>query len=736
MADLNLQMILRFVDRATGPARAAMQQVERATASVGESGRRNIELANRMSAANREHYGALQAETMGVIGLMGALYGLTEPAIQAEARLAEVSKFVDFEATDGLQRLASAAHDMVTSGGLDGTAEGILDIVAAAGKMGVVDETLPDDEKRRQLLEFAEAATKMAAAYDISAAQAGDTLALWRQNLSLSQEDAMLLADAVNVLGNSMATTEVNIAGVIGEIGVQAMQSGLAERETAALAATVLAGGVNMERAATGMKNFMNALSRGESMTKRQSDAFAEMGVNGEALAQMMQEDATGAILMVLDALNQVDPARLSSLIGDAFGEEAKNAISPLVENVDLLREALESTATAAQVSGAMEEEYQRVAATTAAARRNLLNFVTRFSVVLGNQLLPMINELMETIQPFILRFTEWAEANPELIKQIGWIVAGLLGFKLASLALRFALLPIIGTAATLIRGFGMMQVALGASGRAASLVIRGLARLAMFSPIALSTLVRPLIWTAALIPRIAWAVLAGILRWSGIVPALRWASMIPALRWVTFIPVIGWAILASVLIWSALIPLLQWLGFIPEIDWAYWFSFEWVDKLPAWKWSEIIPILNIARFILLGGGAASDDTPQQGGPLAIDEGRRQQQEQTLRDNRDALTPDGAMARGGPVRGGFMYRINELGQEFFTPDTSGRVISARDARLMAQPGSIGGSSVTIGDIHVHAAPGQSAEEIARAVMRRLKREMDARGALDDGGLYD
>ncbi|WP_333827712.1 phage portal protein family protein [Pararhodobacter sp.] len=38
--------------------------------------------------------------------------------------------------------------------------------------------------------------------------------------------------------------------------------------------------------------------------------------------------------------------------------------------------------------------------------------------------------------------------------------------------------------------------------------------------------------------------------------------------------------------------------------------------------------------------------------------------------------PDGSRALGGPVRPGFLYEINEQGQEFFMPDSPGRVIPA------------------------------------------------------------
>lgn len=95
--------------------------------------------------------------------------------------------------------------------------------------------------------------------------------------------------------------------------------------------------------------------------------------------------------------------------------------------------------------------------------------------------------------------------------------------------------------------------------------------------------------------------------------------------------------------------------------------------------------------------------------------------------------PDGARALGGPVRAGFLYAVNEEGQEYFQPGTDGRVGPARALRTGSPSG---GSGFSMGDIHVHAAPGQSAEEIARAVLRRIEKKARAAGfALNDGVGY-
>lgn len=97
------------------------------------------------------------------------------------------------------------------------------------------------------------------------------------------------------------------------------------------------------------------------------------------------------------------------------------------------------------------------------------------------------------------------------------------------------------------------------------------------------------------------------------------------------------------------------------------------------------------------------------------------------------MRPHGARAFGGSARAGFLYEINERGQEFFSPDRDGHVIPAGKVKAgLARAGN----SLRIGDINITAAPGMSPMDIARAVRREIERLADNAGsALHDGGAY-
>jgi hypothetical protein len=88
---------------------------------------------------------------------------------------------------------------------------------------------------------------------------------------------------------------------------------------------------------------------------------------------------------------------------------------------------------------------------------------------------------------------------------------------------------------------------------------------------------------------------------------------------------------------------------------------------------------------------------------------------------------DGARASGGDVSARHTYRINERGQEFFTPSRSGRIIPH---------GKTGGVAITAPiSVSIHVSGGNPAEIIQMAKMK-LREELQAslRGALADTGL--
>lgn len=456
-ADMNLSLILKLVDQVTGPAKAvggALRKIHQQTEALGTKGQA---WADQQLAGIQARKAALRGEAIGVAAMGYSFVRALKPAIEFETAMAGVSKVLDFDSPQGFKEMQADILALTSTGGLPMLAEDIAAIVEAAGQAGVVDSALPDAEERRQLIDFATAAAKMGVAFDISAEQSGEAMAQWRKAMKLTQPEAMALGDAINHLSNNMNAKAPALVDLIRRQGAVAMTAGLAETEVAALGAAMLSGGAGPEVAATGMKNFLNALTKGESMTKRQSAVMDQLGLDSVALAKRMQVDAKGAIYEVIGALAELPKYQQNAAIGKLFGEESKGAITPLLTNLDLLRQSFALVSEPAQYAGSMLAEYEKQAGTTAAALKLTANFVRGLAIATGSILLPELNAVLAAIQPLVTAATDWAAAHPELVRQIVRVVAGLVAFKAASIALRFTLFSLGGPVLSLVRGlFGL----------------------------------------------------------------------------------------------------------------------------------------------------------------------------------------------------------------------------------------------------------------------------------------
>lgn len=465
--DLNIALILKLVDQATGPARAVTNSLRQIGAVTEETGRAGVAWANEQLAANQARRSALMGEAFGVAALAGSLAASLKPAIEFESSMAGVEKVLDFDTPAGLEALEDSIIDLTTDERLPMAAEGIAAIIEAAGQAGVVDKALPDDQEREQLIAFARSAAQMGVAFGISADEAGSAMAQWRAAMGLSQERSLVLGDAINHLSNNMNAAAPGLVDVIRRQGAVAMTAGLAETEVAALSAAFLSGGASPEIAATALKNFTGALTDGEAMTSRQRAVMQELGFDAVDLAQRMQVDARGAIIDVMEALAELPDHAQGAALTQLFGEESKGAIAPLLTNLDLLRGAFELVEDQAAFSGSMLEEYAKQSATTANALKVTTNFLKAMAITVGSIVLPEINEMMGTLQPLLATLTDWAEAHPELIGLIFKLTAGLLFFRLGSIALRWVLFSMLTPILQIIRAASWLLVLLPRLGRA-----------------------------------------------------------------------------------------------------------------------------------------------------------------------------------------------------------------------------------------------------------------------------
>nr|WP_325191481.1 phage tail tape measure protein [uncultured Selenomonas sp.]DAV19477.1 MAG TPA: minor tail protein [Caudoviricetes sp.] len=359
--------------------------------------------------------GNFMEATLFAGAIAAPLIEATHEAIKFESVMADVRKVVDFDTPQQFKTMSGDILKLSTE--LPMAAEGIAQIVAAGGQSGIA---------REDLLAFAESATKMGIAFDITADQAGDMMAKWRTAFKMNQEEVVALADKVNYLGNTTAASAPLISDVVTRIGPLGEVGGVASGEIAALGASMVGVGIPSEVAATGIKNLILGMAAGEGATKSQAAAFAALGMTAEDVASRMQVDAKGAIIDVMKALQELNADKRAATLQDLFGKESIGAIAPLLGNLENLQENFDKVADAAQYAGSMEQEYAARSQTTENQIQLAKNALDATQISIGNALLPAIGNLFAAVAPVLTSFGEWASKNQELVAIIAGVAAGI----------------------------------------------------------------------------------------------------------------------------------------------------------------------------------------------------------------------------------------------------------------------------------------------------------------------
>lgn len=342
-------------------------------------------------------------------GAMAAPFAVgIKSAVAFESEMANVNKVVDFNTPEQFKQMGEDITRM--SEVLPMAAGDIAKIVAAGGQAGFA---------QNELLGFAEAALKMGVAFDQTADQSGDMMATWRTSFKMTQGDVIGLADRINYLGNTGPANTKKISDIVTRIGPLGEVAGLASGQIAALGATMAGVGVEQEVAATGIKNFMLAMTKGSSATKAQSQAFKAIRLDSKEVAKSMQTDAQGTILNILERIGKVDAASRVGLLTQLFGSESVTSIASLLTNLDLLKGNLNKVGDASLYAGSMEKEYAARAATTENNLGLLRNATSNVSKAIGNALLPAVNGVVDVVRPMVVQFGKLIEANPDVVRGV-----------------------------------------------------------------------------------------------------------------------------------------------------------------------------------------------------------------------------------------------------------------------------------------------------------------------------
>lgn len=402
--------------------------------------------------ALRQGRADLRGQALETLGVAATAIVPAKLAIDFESAMADVKKVVDFDEPQGFQKLGETIKEMSRT--LPLTANELAAITASGGQLGV---------KAKDLPLFAETIAKMATAFDMGAEEAGDSMAKLANVYNIPIKQIGRLGDAINQLSNESPAKARDIVSSLGRVGGVAKEFGLTEIQAASLANAFVALGKPPEVAATAINGMLVKLQTADKQGPKFQKALAAIGTDAGHFKKLIAEDAQGALLGFLKALEGVPKDQRMGLLVDLFGLEYADDVAVLAGSLDTYAKSIDAVKRRGKdgklsYEGSMEREFSERANTTGNNLKLLKNSLAELGINIGAAVLPGINALVNDLKPLIWGFATWAKEHPGLISGLLKAAGALLGLRMASIVTRYGFSLLGSGTNSLLTGFHLLH--------------------------------------------------------------------------------------------------------------------------------------------------------------------------------------------------------------------------------------------------------------------------------------
>ncbi|BET37238.1 phage tail tape measure protein [Wolbachia pipientis] len=423
--------------------------------------------------AKKAHY---RSQVMETIGLGLSLATPIKVAIDFESAMADVKKVVNFtqntnEAEEFAQKLKKLSREIPLS------AAELAQIAASGGQLGI------DKDK---LLEFTTTVAKMATAFDMSAEQAGDSIAKLANIYGIAVEKMEGVGDVINYLSDNTAAKANDMIEALARVGGNAKQFGLDINQTSSLVNAFVSLGKQPEKAATAVNALLSKLQTAEGQGKEFKAALESIGITAEEMSQKVAENGQNALLHFFEILEKVDRQERSQILLNLFGQEYQDDIALIVGSLEEYKKAIDFVADKEKYNKSMQKEFNNRASTTANNLQLLKNTIAELGMNLGSVMLPPLNWISKILRSISTGIAWFAEKCPILTTGVMSIISALIIGKIAVVGFGYAFALAGGgilTFKAILQGT-LLPVLTSLSARVIPAVIMGLKALTLTNPI------------------------------------------------------------------------------------------------------------------------------------------------------------------------------------------------------------------------------------------------------------
>lgn len=429
----------RAIRQATQTGRADLARLQHQQEQLGRSARYLSRVQNWQNTAQsrltlgHENRKQLREEVTGALAGLGTVLIPIKAAISFESSMADVRKVVDFETPQQFKEMENQILSMTHR--IPMAATELAKIAASGGQLGIA---------RQDIAGFTETVAKMSVAFDMSAADAGDSMAKLANVYKIPIKEIGKLGDAINHLSNNSPAKASDIVNTLGRVGGVAKQFGLTELQTASLSNALISLGKTPEVAGTAINGMLTKLMTAEKGGKDFQAALKGMGISAKDLKRDIAKNGEQALMDFLKAINKLPKDKQMGTLVDLFGLEYADDVAVLSGSLETYQKSIDALKNGKDgkptFSGSMDKEFAARSATTANNLQLFKNQMQHLAISIGSVMLPAINDLLNSLKPLVEQFIKFAQAHPTLIKNIFLVLAGLVAFKAGGLAVRFML--------------------------------------------------------------------------------------------------------------------------------------------------------------------------------------------------------------------------------------------------------------------------------------------------------
>lgn len=406
--------------------------------------------------ANLNVRNGLKSQLFGVAAAASAIAFPVRSAMKFESAMADVKKVVDFSTPKGFENLRQDILSLSRTIPL--TVEQLSQITAAGGQLGV---------KENDLLSFTTQVAKMSTAFDMSAAEAGDSMAGLSNVFQIPITQLTSLGDAINYLGNNTNARARDIIPGLARAGGVVRQFGLSAKQASAFVGTLISMKLSAEEAGSATSAMLQRLQIANKLGPKAAVAFAKLGLSEQEFPKMIANDPQGALLKFFEAAEKVDPNKRTEIFYDIFGRNYSKTAAIMTGSLAEYKRQLALVSDESSYGGSMEREFRTRAATTENSITLLKNSLSEASVTAGDPLLDSLKEVSAALQGVLNGFADFSKKNPELVASIAKVTAGLVGLKVASILTGFVFTYLKGGALALVTAFKGLRLGIALVGTA-----------------------------------------------------------------------------------------------------------------------------------------------------------------------------------------------------------------------------------------------------------------------------